>query len=79
MALYELSNQHDIRQLVLRTALTYLELDGVLHQGTPFYAGYEVKPLLRLPEILGHFQEPHAEFRPRLFSNLPNAAPSGTR
>ena len=33
VSLYALSNQHDIRQLVLRTALTYLEMDGVLKQG----------------------------------------------
>jgi ATP-dependent DNA helicase RecQ len=44
VALFELSNRHDIRQLVLRTALTYLELMDVLRQGTPFYAGYEFRP-----------------------------------
>ena len=65
--LYALSNQHDIRQLVLRTALTYLELDGVFHQGTPFYAGYEVKPVLSLPEILGKFEGRHADFVRDLF------------
>ena len=37
---YELSARHDVRPLVLKTVLTYLELDGVLRQGTPFYAGY---------------------------------------
>jgi len=41
----EMSGLCDLRSLVLRTALTYLELDGVLKQGTPFYAGYEVAPL----------------------------------
>jgi ATP-dependent DNA helicase RecQ len=41
---YELSVRHDLRQLVIRTALTYLELDGVLRQGTPFYAGYRLRP-----------------------------------
>src|SRR5947208_2681646 len=41
---YELSVRHDLRPLVLRTALTYLELDGVLRQGTPFYAGYRFRP-----------------------------------
>jgi ATP-dependent DNA helicase RecQ len=28
----------------LKTILTYLELDGFLEQGTPFYAGYSVRP-----------------------------------
>ena len=36
---------HDIRPLVLKTVLTYLELDGLLRQGTPFYAGYQLRPL----------------------------------
>ena len=40
---YDLSNRHDVRPLVLRTVLTYLELDGVLRQGTPFYAGYRLR------------------------------------
>ena len=42
---YELSVRHDMRPLVLKTVLTYLELDGVLRQGTPFYAGYRLRPL----------------------------------
>ena len=29
---------------MLKTILTYLELDGFLEQGTPFYAGYSVRP-----------------------------------
>ena len=37
--------RHDLRPLVLKTILTYLELDGVLKQGTPFYAGYRLRPL----------------------------------
>jgi ATP-dependent DNA helicase RecQ len=40
----ELSSRHDVRPLVLKTILTYLELDGFLEQGTPFYAGYSVRP-----------------------------------
>jgi len=67
VSLYALSDQHDIRQLVLRTALTYLELEGVLKQGTPFYAGYEVQPLLPLPQVIAKFQGPHADFVRDLF------------
>jgi ATP-dependent DNA helicase RecQ len=44
VALVSLSNAHDLRQLVTKTVLTYLELMGVLRQGTPFYAGYEFRP-----------------------------------
>ena len=34
-----------MRPLVLKTLLTYLELEGLLRQGTPFYAGYRMRPL----------------------------------
>ena len=44
VSLYELSQRHDLRPLVLKTALTYLELINVLKQGTPRYAGYEFRP-----------------------------------
>ena len=40
-----------MRPLVLRTALTYLELDGYLRQTTPFYAGYKLKPLSDLQAV----------------------------
>jgi ATP-dependent DNA helicase RecQ len=44
VSLYDLSQRHDLRPLVLKTALTYLELVGVLKQGTPRYASYEFRP-----------------------------------
>jgi ATP-dependent DNA helicase RecQ len=47
----ELSSRLDVRPLVLRTALTYLELDGYLRQTTPFYAGYKIKPLSDLQAV----------------------------
>ncbi|HET8654848.1 MAG TPA: ATP-dependent DNA helicase RecQ [Longimicrobiaceae bacterium] len=67
VSLYTLGNTHDIRPLVLRTALTYLELLGVLRQGTPFYAGYRVKPLLPVPEICDRFGEERARFLSGVF------------
>jgi ATP-dependent DNA helicase RecQ len=65
---YELSVGHDLRPLVLRTALTYLELDGVLRQGTPFYAGYRLRPLATesLEEVFSRFDESRARFLRRL-------------
>jgi ATP-dependent DNA helicase RecQ len=53
--LLQLANRHDIRPLVLRTALTYLELQGVLRQGTPFYAGYKARLREPLERIAGRF------------------------
>ena len=67
---YELSTRHDVRPLVLKTVLTYLELDGVLRQGTPFYAGYRLRPLgeASLDEIVGGFDEARAGFLRRLLA-----------
>ena len=41
---------------MLRTVLTYLELEGVLRQGTPFYAGYSFRP------VTGSFEDVYARF-----------------
>ncbi len=67
---YELSTRHDVRPLVLKTVLTYLELDGVLRQGTPFYAGYRLRPLgeASLEEVAGSFDEARAGFLRRLLA-----------
>ena len=54
--LYELSSAHDIRPLVARTLLTYLELLHYLEGGTPFYANYRFKPLMPSAQLLGHFE-----------------------
>ncbi len=68
VSLYALSREHDIRPLVLRTALTYLELMGALRQWTPFYAGYRIRPLSPLPEILARFSGERAEFVAAIFA-----------
>jgi ATP-dependent DNA helicase RecQ len=66
----ELSVRHDLRQLVLRTALTYLELDGVLRQGTPFYAGYRLRPAVESFEaVYRRFDEARAGFLRRLIDS----------
>jgi len=67
---YELSMRHDLRPLVLRTALTYLELDGVLRQGTPFYAGFRLRPTVgSFEEIFSRFDEARAGFLRRLIES----------
>ena len=69
VSLYELSARHDLRPLVLRTALTYLELLGVLKQGTPFYAGYRLKEVLPLGQIIAQFEGDRARFITDLFAH----------
>jgi ATP-dependent DNA helicase RecQ len=64
----DLSARHDVRLLVLRTALTYLELLGVLRQGTPFYAAYELRPALAPRDIIAKFEGERAEFVAAVFA-----------
>src|SRR5690606_28157332 len=42
LAVYELSNQFDVRPLVINTLLTYLELEGVIRATVPFYTEYKL-------------------------------------
>jgi len=67
VSLYSLSSEFDIRSLVLRTLLTYLELDGYLQGGTPFYADYSFKPLVSSAEILQRFDGERKAFVGNLF------------
>ena len=52
LALHELSFQHDVRQLVVATALTYLELDGVLEPTAPVYGSYKLQLLRPADEVV---------------------------
>ncbi|KAB7627273.1 ATP-dependent DNA helicase RecQ [Alkalilimnicola sp. S0819] len=67
VALHELSRDHDIRPLVLRTLLTYLELEGYLRGGTPVYSDYKFKPLQGSTEILQRFEGERRHFLEGLF------------
>jgi ATP-dependent DNA helicase RecQ len=67
---YELSSRHDVRPLVLKTILTYLELDGLLTQGTPFYAGYSVRPVSgEWDDVYAVFDAERAEFLRRVLAS----------
>jgi len=60
--LTEIGDRYDVRPLVLRTALTYLELLGVFRQGTPFYSGYRLRPSLPTTELVAQFKGEPARF-----------------
>ncbi len=70
---YELANQHDIRILVVRTLLTYLELDGYLEGGTPFYSSFKFQALKPSSEILGQFEGERREFLAGVFRQVKKA------
>jgi ATP-dependent DNA helicase RecQ len=65
--LNDLAGEHDIKPLVAGTLLTYLELDGYLEAGTPFYGRYEFKPLAPSAEILKRFEGERREFLAKIF------------
>jgi ATP-dependent DNA helicase RecQ len=67
MSTYELSTRHDIRALVVSTALTYLELDGFIAATAPFYTTYQWKYRRPIEEIVSRFEGERREFLERLF------------
>ena len=71
--LHALASTHDIRPLVLRTLLTYLELGGYLKGGTPFYADYQFKPLFDSQTILARFEGERRTFLANLFRQASKA------
>ena len=67
VAEHDLAGRHDVRPLVLKTVLTYLELDGFLQQGTPFYAGYSLRPTSgSLDDVFASFDPERAAFLERV-------------
>jgi ATP-dependent DNA helicase RecQ len=73
LSLYDLGGRHDIRLLVVRTLLTYLELAGYLEAGTPIYAEYELRPLVPFEEILNRFAGERREFLRGIFAQAKKA------
>jgi ATP-dependent DNA helicase RecQ len=66
VSIYDLSNQHDIRSLVVQTLLTYLELEGALEATGPFYAELKFQLTRPFDEVVGRFDPPRAAFLRRL-------------
>jgi len=67
LSLYELGALSDIRLLVVRTLLTYLELDGLIEARTPYYESFRFRPLTDIDEIVGRFEGERRRFVAGLF------------
>jgi ATP-dependent DNA helicase RecQ len=65
---YELSHRFDVRPLVLNTALTYLELQGVISAQSPFYTEYKIQFLQDVETVLAQFDVARADFLRRVFA-----------
>ena len=72
-SLYELSSRHDIRQLVVRTLLVQMELNGYLQELTPFYSRYQFQPLAPSSEILSKFEGERRQFLMAVFKQAHKA------
>lgn len=64
---YHLSRTHDLRPLVVSTALTYLELDGVLEPTGPFYDTVKLSFVRSQAEVVAAFSGERRAFIERLF------------
>jgi ATP-dependent DNA helicase RecQ len=62
VSVYDLSQTHDIRPLVVETALTYLELEGALRATGPFYAGYQLRFTKDQDQAFARFDAGRQEF-----------------
>jgi ATP-dependent DNA helicase RecQ len=62
VSLYELSARHDIKQMVIRTLLVYLELGEWIEEGTSFYDTYSFQPLCSSAEMLNRFEGERRDF-----------------
>jgi ATP-dependent DNA helicase RecQ len=62
VSVYDLAQRHDVRDLVVRTLITYLELEGILQSTGSFYAEFKFQPQRPSAEILAQFDPARAEF-----------------
>ncbi len=67
VSVFALSYEHDVRPLVVRTLLTYLELENVIRSTGPFYTGFRFQPQKASEEILARFDDRRADFLRRIF------------
>jgi ATP-dependent DNA helicase RecQ len=68
VSLCDLSQEHDVRPLVVQTLLTYLELDGVIEATGPFYSECKVQPFRPLDAIAAEFDARRARFLNSVFA-----------
>jgi ATP-dependent DNA helicase RecQ len=64
---YDLAQRHDVRELVVKTLITYLELEGILQSTGSFYSEFKFQPQRASAEILAKFDAARADFLRDLF------------
>ncbi len=69
VSVYDLSARHDVRELVVKTLLTYLELEKILQPTGPVYTEFKFQPQKPSAEILKKFDPQRAEFLKNIFQS----------
>lgn len=64
---YDLSGRFDVRPLVVKTLLTYLELEGCVASTGPFYSEYKFQPQCPSSEMFARVSGEKAEFLRSVF------------
>lgn len=70
---YRLGMTCDIKSIVIKTLLTYLELDGYLEATSPRYDSYSFKPIVSSAEILAKFSGERQKFAKQVLANAKKA------
>jgi ATP-dependent DNA helicase RecQ len=68
LSLYEAAHAYDIRNLVISTLLTYLELENIIAATGPFYTSYKFIPQRASAEILAPFDQERKNFLKSVFA-----------
>ena len=68
VSVFDLAQRHDVRDLVVKTLLTYLELEGVLQSTGSFYTEFKFQPLRPSAEILAKFDAARTDFLRSVFA-----------
>jgi ATP-dependent DNA helicase RecQ len=68
VSVYDLAARYDIRNLVLSTLLTYMELEGILHSTGPHYNEYKFQPQRSSAEMFAGFDEERRSFLKKMFA-----------
>jgi ATP-dependent DNA helicase RecQ len=66
VSIYDLAQRHDTRDLVVKTLITYLEMEGILQSTGSCYAEFRFQPKRPSAEILAQFDPARAEFLRRV-------------
>jgi ATP-dependent DNA helicase RecQ len=68
LSIYQSSHTYDIRNLVMSTLLTYLELENIIASTGPFYTSYKFIPQRSSEQIFAPFNPERVKFLKAIFS-----------